>query len=252
MRPRSRWLVVGREGSGKSMTPWYLAEQFPLNRIYILDTEDKHAGINYRKGSKPTNLEYYFSASWDEIREQYLKWSKQFKPGDWFVIDSVGLLMDDIEDAFRKKEGDNTLASFGTNIKLEIQDYGETKPRFFALVNHVLFRVLGLNVIIIAQAKPYIRVKDKKTQQEVVYGKKPDEIMQSLDRFDVNPDAENSIKYNVETILQTSTSGKLFFFRVLKHPLYEVSGEQVDFTNKGLWTAFNEHLKLDIKETPGL
>lgn len=252
MRPRSRWLVVGREGSGKSLTPWYLAERFPKNRIYVLDTEDKYAGIAYRKGSKPENLEIAAPVDWDATRVLYLKWSSLFKPGDWFVVDSVGLLMDSIEDAFRKKEGDTTLAGFQMNIKLEVQDYGETKPRFNAIIHHALFKVLGLNVLLIAQARPYIRVQDKKTKETIVYGKKPDDIMQALDRFDVNPDAENSIKYNVETILQTTTSGNLFMFRVLKHPLYKVTGELVDFTDKGLWQAFNEHLKLDSKEIPGL
>lgn len=239
-RIRQRWLLTGREGSGKSLTAWYIAELYPTNAVYVLDTEDKHRIYAETRSNTPPNLHIQPVNNWGIAVDTYLAWKSQFKPGDWFFIDSAGLLNDYNEDDYR---GSELSPKQKTGFGFELPAYKDLKPRLWAIINHALLRVLGLNVVIIAQSKPFLRVEDKQSKTLKVFGKKPDDIMAALDRFDTNPDAEASIKYNVATIVITRLSGTQFMAKIAKHPGYKPEGEEFVFTDKGLWVAFNKHLE---------
>ena len=255
-RIRERIVLVAATGGGKSKAIWSIAKAFPNNTIYAIDTEDKYRGIAESEGDFPTNMKHFQVFDWDSFHTAYMSFRDKAKPGDWITVDNGAdpwhwrMENFQLEKVMSKPENKKrTLEELRLTEGISDNDWGEVKRPWLNTIPYTMMRQRGINLVLAARAKPFVRSFNKQTGLETIKGKGSE--MEELVELDASPDIYPSALGDASVVVYLNRSGKLYFARILKRPGWVGVEEKIAIAEPvGFWNGYCKHLAIDPKEVP--
>ena len=254
-RVRERIIIIAAPGGGKSTALWSIAKALPSSTCYLVDTEDKHLGLAEAYGGFPANIKYFPVVDWKGFYAAYMSFRDKTRPGDWVMVDNAGdpwhWRIEDFQiDKVLLANKGKTLDELRLTEGITDNDWGEIKRPWNSTIPFTMLRQPGINLALVARAKPFIRITDKKTGVETIKGHGSE--MLELVSLDASPDIYTSAIGDVSVVVYLRRQGKLYFTQVLKRPGWTGVDEKINITEPvGFWNGYCENLGLDPKEVPG-